>query len=108
MSDPTPISVPDALAALGDRFPDLVGALRDARLAGETGVLSERDVELIRLGVMIAIDAPAASFDAHVRRALAGGMSRDEIIGVAASIATIVGVPRILSAMPKITDALDG
>lgn len=102
------MSVPSELGALAEAYPDLIAGLRDARLAGESSSLSERDIELIRLGVMIAIDAPAASFDAHVGRALGAGATRDDVIGVAASIATIVGLPRILSAMPKLTAAIDG
>ena len=108
MSEPTPISVPPELAALVDDYPDLIPGLRDARLAGETpSPLTEREIELIRLGVMMAIDAPQASFDGHVRRALGASGTREDVIAVAAAIATIVGVPRILSTLPRLVAALD-
>lgn len=107
MSEPTPIAVPPELQLVADAFPDLVPALRDARVAGESGALSERDIELIRIGVMIAIDAPQASFDAHVARARVAGASDEEIIGVPASIATILGVPRLLASLPRIKNALE-
>ena len=108
MTDPTPIAVPAALADLDGAFPGIVAALRDARLAGEAGSsLSEREIELIRLGVMIAIDAPQASFTPHVQRALAGEVGRDDIMGVAAALATIVGVPKLLATLPKLAAALE-
>ena len=64
-------------------------------------------LELIRIGVMIAIDAPQASFDAHVKRARAAGASDEEIVGVPASVATILGVPRLLASLPRIKVALE-
>jgi alkylhydroperoxidase/carboxymuconolactone decarboxylase family protein YurZ len=108
MTDPTPIAVPSALADLEGVFPGIVAALREARLAGEEGSsLSEREIELIRLGVMIAIDAPQASFTPHVQRAAAGGVTREDILGVAAALATIVGVPKLLSTLPKLAEAME-
>lgn len=107
MSEPTPMSVPSELQLVADAFPDLIPGLRDARLAGEAGPLSERDIELVRLGVMIAIDAPQASFDGHVARARSAGASDEEIVAVAAAVATILGVPRLLASLPRIRTALD-
>ncbi len=108
MPDPTPIAVPAELAALEEGFPGIVAALRDARLAGEAGSsLSEREIELVRLGVMIATDAPQASFTPHVQRALGGDVTAEDILAVAASLATIVGVPKLLATLPKLAKALD-
>ena len=107
MSEPTPMSVPPELELVADSFPGLIPGLRDARVAGEDGPLSERDIELIRLGVMIAIDAPQASFDAHVKRARSAGASDEEIVAVPASVATILGVPRLLASLPRTKTALE-
>lgn len=101
------MAVPPELELVADAFPDLIAGLRNARVAGEGGPLSERDIELIRLGVMIAIDAPQASFDGHVARARTAGASDEEIVAVPASVATILGVPRLLSALPRIKTALE-
>ena len=101
------MAVPPELELVADAFPDLIPGLRDARVAGETGPLSERDIELIRLGVMIAIDAPQASFDGHVARARSAGATDEEIVAVPASVATILGVPRLLSSLPRIKTALE-
>lgn len=107
MPEPTPIAIPSELAALEEAFPGLVGALRDARVAGETGSsLSEREIELVRLGVMIATDAPQASFTPHVQRALSGDVTAADILAVAAALATIVGVPKLLATLPKLATAL--
>jgi alkylhydroperoxidase/carboxymuconolactone decarboxylase family protein YurZ len=108
MPEPTPIAVPAQLAALENAFPGIVAALRDARLAGEAGSsLTEREIELVRLGVMIAIDAPQASFTPHVERALAGSVTSEDIMAVAAALATIVGVPKLLATLPKLAEALE-
>ena len=108
MSELTSIVVPAEFAALEDAFPGIVVALRDARVAGEVGSsLSEREVELVRLGAMIAIDAPQASFTPHVERALAGSVTSEDIMAVAAALATIVGVPKLLATLPKLAEALE-
>jgi len=102
------MAVPQELELVADAFPDLIAGLRDARVAGEAGDLSEREIELVRLGVMIAIDAPQASFDAHVARARSAGATDGEIVAVAGALATIVGVPKLLSTLPRIRAALEG
>lgn len=107
MSEPTPIAVPAELEGL-DAIPGLISALRDARVTGEAGSsLDERKIELVRIATLVALGAPAASFRAHVTRALSAGASVDEVWGSVAAVATLVGVPRLIASVPHITAALE-
>ena len=69
--------------------------------------LDERSIELTRLGALVALGAPAESLAAHVSRALAIGVSADEIWGSVLAVAPLVGVPRLIGAVPAIRTALD-
>jgi len=104
--EPTPIPVPDGLRGLP---PEAIDALRDVRLRleGLSG-LDERSIELTRLGALVALGAPADSISAHVTRALAGGVGAEEIWGSVLAVAPLVGVPRLISAVPAIRAALEG
>jgi alkylhydroperoxidase/carboxymuconolactone decarboxylase family protein YurZ len=104
--EPTPIPVPDGLRGLP---PEAIDALRDMRLRleGLSG-LDERSIELTRLGALVALGAPADSISAHVGRALAGGVSADDVWGSVLAVAPLVGVPRLISAIPAIRAALEG
>ncbi len=109
MPEPTPIAVPTELEGLNDATPGLISALRDARVAGETGSsLDEREIELVRIGALVALGAPAASFRTHVTRALSAGASVDEVWGSVAAIATLAGVPRLIASAPHISAAIEG
>ena len=102
-----PIPVPPDLVALGQAMPGVLDALRDARLVGETaGSLDEREIELIRLGALVALSAPGASYRAHVSRALLLGASHQDVWSAIASVVTLVGVPRLLEATPLVAEAL--
>ena len=108
IGDPAPIPVPPELRALGETIPGVVEALRDARVVGETsGSLDEREIELVRIGTLVALGAPETSFRAHVSRARRAGASDRDVWSAVASIATIVGVPRLLETAPRIAEALE-
>jgi alkylhydroperoxidase/carboxymuconolactone decarboxylase family protein YurZ len=102
------MTVPPELAELADAVPGLIEAFRDARVAGEvSGSLDERDIEIARIGALVAIGAPQASFAAHVRRARSAGASAADVWSAVAAVATLVGVPRLLHAVPFVAEALD-
>jgi alkylhydroperoxidase/carboxymuconolactone decarboxylase family protein YurZ len=106
MAEPTPIAVPPALQGLD---PEAVALLRDARVSLERlSGLDERSIELVRFGALIALAAPAESIRAHVERARAIGMSDEEVWGAVLAVATLVGVPRLIAAVPVIREALSG
>jgi len=104
---PTPIPTPDALQGLVDFDPGAVDALRRMRVELENrGGLDERTLELVRLGALVALGAPPDSFLAHVRRARANGVPVAEIWGALLAVAPLVGVPRLMGAVPSVTAAL--
>jgi alkylhydroperoxidase/carboxymuconolactone decarboxylase family protein YurZ len=99
--------VPDELLPLAEHNPNVIEALREMRIRLEAASgLSVRDIELARLGAAIALAAPAATFHAHITRALEAGADKDDIWGVALGVAPLVGVPRLLNAVPAIQHAL--
>ena len=106
MVEPTPIPVPEGLRGLP---PEAIAALRDMRveLEGLSG-LDERSIELARLGALVALGAPAESLGAHVTRALAIGVSQADVWGSVLAVAPLVGVPRLIGAVPAIRAALEG
>lgn len=105
--EPMPIAVPEALRGLADHESRAVDALREMRedLERLSG-LDERTIELVRLGALVAMGAPQASFGAHVPRAVAAGAGEAEVWGVLMVVAPLVGVPRLLEAVPAIRDSL--
>jgi 4-carboxymuconolactone decarboxylase len=105
VTEPTPIPVPDGLRGLP---PEAIAALRDLRvqLEGLSG-LDERSIELARLGALVALGAPAESLGAHVTRALAIGVSAADVWGSVLAVAPLVGVPRLVAAVPAIRAALE-
>jgi alkylhydroperoxidase/carboxymuconolactone decarboxylase family protein YurZ len=61
---------------------------------------------LVRLAALVAVDAPAASYVAHVGPAAESGVTLDQAQDVLVAVAPIVGTPRTLSAATKIIEAL--
>jgi alkylhydroperoxidase/carboxymuconolactone decarboxylase family protein YurZ len=61
---------------------------------------------LVRLAALIAMDAPPASYLAHVGPAAEAGVTLDQAQDVLVAVAPIVGAPRTLAAAAKITEAL--
>lgn len=105
MSEPTPIAVPPGLSGLE---PAAIAALRDLRVELERlSGLDERSIELARLGALVALGAPPDSLTAHVTRARAIGMSAEEIWGAVLAVAPLVGVPRLIAAVPSVRTALE-
>jgi len=61
---------------------------------------------LVRLAALVAVDAPAASYLAHIGPAAEVGVTLDQAQDVLVAVAPIVGTPRALSAAAKIVEAL--
>ena len=74
-------------------------------LGGDPGVprLDERTESLIRVAVLVPIDAPQSSFHAAVEAALRTGATLDDLFAVLVAVAGSVGVPRVVSAAPRIS-----
>ena len=77
----------------------------------EEGSLAESTLEskarsLVRIAALAAIDATTPSYLEAVDSAREGGASDDEIVGVLIAIIPAVGVPRVVSAAPKLALAI--
>jgi hypothetical protein len=62
---------------------------------------------LVRIAALVAVDAPAVSYLLNLDAASEIGIDAEQIRGVLAAVAPIVGTARVASATGKIVDALD-
>lgn len=68
--------------------------------------LAPRELMLVRLAALIAVDAAPASYLMNAGAAEESGVTADDIQGVMIGIAPVVGAPRVVSAGGKILRAL--
>ena len=61
---------------------------------------------LVRIGALVAVDAPAASYLMRVGPAVQSGVTFEQVQDVLVAVAPITGAPRVLSAAGNIADAL--
>ena len=83
---------------------DLLG-----RMTADSMEASDLDAEtlmLVRIAALVAMDAPPASYMMNLAAAKEVGIDEEQIRGVFAAIAPIVGTARVASAMGKIVRAL--
>lgn len=108
MTGPTPIDVPAGLRGLAGHDPGIIDDLRTMRESLEARAsLDERTMELVRLGVMVAIRAPEGSVAAHVARLRRLETPDEDIWSVLIAVAPLVGVPALIEAGPKVEAALE-
>ena len=97
----------DQLEALAAAEEDIVKNLLAMQLNNlEESGFDPRTYSLIKIAVLIALDAPPASYLAQVAFALEAGVSPDEIVRVLVAVAPQVGLPKVASAAPEIMVAL--
>ena len=65
-----------------------------------------RELMLVRLAALIAVDAPPASYLANAEAAADSGVTAGDIQGVMIGVAPVVGTARVVSAGGKILRAL--
>jgi hypothetical protein len=68
--------------------------------------LDARELMLVRIAALIAVDAPPASYLANAGVAQQSGVTADDLQGVMIGIAPVVGTARVVSAGGKILRAL--
>jgi 4-carboxymuconolactone decarboxylase len=66
------------------------------------GRLDERSEALVRIGALVALDAPQSSYFAAVETAQRAGASLDDLLADLLAIAGLVGSARVVSAAPRI------
>ena len=95
MTDPT----------TGSPVRDLLANMTAESLAASS--LDDNTLMLVRIAALVAVDAPAVSYLLNLDAASETGIDAEQIRGVLAAVAPIVGTARIASATGKIVDALD-
>ena len=84
---------------------DLLASMTADSVAASS--LDPATLVLVRIAALVAVDAPPVSYLLNLRAASEVGLDAEQVRGVLAAIAPIVGTPRVASATGKIVDALD-
>ena len=69
--------------------------------------LDSQTLVLVRIAALAAVDAPTVSYALNLEAAGEVGLDGDQVRGVLAAIAPIVGTARVASATGKIVEALE-
>jgi alkylhydroperoxidase/carboxymuconolactone decarboxylase family protein YurZ len=86
---------------LGDTA--LIAAMADPELrAPSVRHLDPRTEALVRVGVLVALDAPPSSFRSAVDAAQMAGAHLDDLLAVLTAVAGPVGSARVISSAPRI------
>ena len=72
----------------------------------EHNTLPPRELMLVRIAALIAVDAPPASYLANAGPAADSGVTGGDIQAVMIGVAPVVGTPKIVSSAGKILRAL--
>ena len=83
---------------------DLLGSMTADSL--EASSLDKETLALVRIAALVAVDAPPVSYVLNLEAAGAAGIDAEQVRGVLAAIAPIVGTARIASATGNIVKAL--
>ncbi|WP_367325394.1 carboxymuconolactone decarboxylase family protein [Streptomyces sp. HUAS ZL42] len=68
--------------------------------------LDERTLILTRIAALVAMDAPAISYLAHVDPAIKANLTAERVQDVLVAIAPVVGTARVMAAAGHIAEAL--
>jgi alkylhydroperoxidase/carboxymuconolactone decarboxylase family protein YurZ len=83
---------------------DLIKAMTKDSI--EASSLDEKELMLVRIAGLVAVDAPPASYLLNLGAASEMGIEAEEVQGVLLALAPIVGTPRIVGAVRNIYRAL--
>lgn len=86
--------------AIGDRA--LLRAVTDPDGNPMVHCVDDRTESLIRVAVLIPIDAPQSSYHAAVEAAMRAGATLDDLLAMLIAVAGSVGTPRVVAAAPRI------
>ena len=103
MDEPRP---PETYRRFIEQYPQLGTAWENIHTAGEAGPLDERTARLIKLAIAMGALREGA-VRANVRKALAAGISKAEILQMVALAAGTVGMPASVALFDWITATLD-
>ncbi len=83
---------------------DLLASMTAASI--EASSLDEQALMLVRIAALVAVDAPPVSYLLNLGAASEIGVGEEQVAGVLAAIAPIVGTARVASATGNIARAL--
>ena len=83
---------------------DLLGTMTEASIAASS--LDARALMLVRIAALVAVDAPPASYVMNLGAASELDIDAEEVRGVLAAAAAIVGTARVASATGNIVSAM--
>jgi 4-carboxymuconolactone decarboxylase len=94
------------MAAQPDQAPvmDLLAGMTASSL--EASALDVQSLMLVRIAALVAVDAPPASYLLNLGAAADSGLDLDQVRGVLAAVAPIVGTAKVVSATGNIVRAL--
>ena len=72
----------------------------------EASDLDPQTLMLVRIAALVAVDAPPASYLMNLGAAAELGIGEEQVRGVLAAVAPIVGTPRVVAATGNIVEAL--
>ena len=72
----------------------------------EASDLDPETLMLVRIAALVAVDAPPASYLMNLGAASELGIGEEQVRGVLAAVAPIVGTPRVVAATGNIVEAL--
>jgi alkylhydroperoxidase/carboxymuconolactone decarboxylase family protein YurZ len=102
--DDTPERVLRRLSIRDDSF--IRGVLAAAEDPGTAEPLDAKTCAMTRIASLIALDAASPSYLTPVDEARAAGATDAEVVGCLVGLMPVVGVPRVVSAAPKLALAL--
>jgi len=73
----------------------------------EASNLDPETLMLVRVAALVAVDAPAVSYMMNLRVAGEAGVNEEQVEGVLAAVAPIVGTSRVVAAATHMMQALD-
>jgi len=84
---------------------DLLASMTADSIAASS--LDPATLGLVRIAALVAVDAPPVSYLLNLAAAGEIGIDVEQVRGVLAAVAPIVGTARVVSATGKIADALE-
>jgi alkylhydroperoxidase/carboxymuconolactone decarboxylase family protein YurZ len=108
MSDSPDVELPGTAGQVATEKPDLWSAFQALGAAtGKAGPLNEREQRLVNLALAIGGDSEGATHS-HSRRALAEGLSADELEHVSFLAITTLGWPKAIRGLTWVRDITRG
>jgi alkylhydroperoxidase/carboxymuconolactone decarboxylase family protein YurZ len=91
---------------MSDETPLLDTVMEMTAISVERADLGDRELMMVRLAALAAVDAPPASYVLNIAAAAEVGLSLEDALAVLVAVAPIVGTPKVVSAAGTIAEAL--